>query len=274
MKQHPKVALIGGQGNFPFLVRDALRIQGYEVFVLAYHGITPQELTCNTEHAWLSLGKVQQALKFLQAHNIQSIMLTGKFYRPKLSTLYPDALGRKLLYRLAQNWFGDDALLKTLIAFLAELGLTILRAQDVLPHLLTQKGGIGVQKLSESVLLDIETGKHVLRKISSFDIGQGLAVQQQRILGIEAAEGTDQCIVRCGLLAEKVSNAEKPVYVKMAKIQQSRDLDLPVIGEDTLKALSVAGFQGLGIEAETVLIVDQHNIEELAAHYGVFIWKF
>ena len=272
--KNSNIALIAGEGHVPVILRNALNAQGKNPFVLAYRGITPQRLVEGYDHVWLNLGQLQKALDCLSSRNIQHIVLAGKFHRPKLRTLYPDGQARKMLYYLARHWFGDDALLKALMQYLTTLGFTIVRPQDIIPGILMTRGGIGVESISESVEHDIETATQVLNSLSPWDVGQGLAIQSRRILGIEGAEGTDACILRCGPLAEQRTPASRPLYVKMAKVGQSYDIDLPVIGVDTIHALYRAGFQGIAIQAESVLVMQQDLIEQAVQDYGVFVWKF
>ncbi|ETZ05442.1 MULTISPECIES: LpxI family protein [Holospora] len=268
------IAIVAGEGDLPFSIKDALNNQGWSVFILAYHGITPEHLIKDTSHAWLYLGQVQKAVEILQHHCIKHIVLVGKFYRPKLINLRLDTLGRKLLYRLGVNWFGDNALLTALLEFIQEQGLVLVKIQDIIPGLLTQKGRIGTRSPNLHALEDIEKGIKILKDLSCWDVGQGLAIQGKRVLGIEAAEGTDACITRCGLLAEQGGLTPKPVYVKMAKVGQSRAIDLPVIGFDTVDALYKAGFQGMGIEAHSVLVLDLPALERAIQEREVFLWKF
>ena len=268
------IALVGGEGNLPFFVKDALQNQGWDVFVLAYHDITPKALTDRTPHLWLPLGHLQKTVDTLYHRGIKHVALAGKFYRPKLTSLRPDALARKLLCRLGVNWFGDDALLTTILNFLQELGIILVPTQEILPGLLTQKGKIGRLAPHSKAMEDIERGAKILQHLSSWDIGQGIALQEKRVLGIEAAEGTDACIARCGLLAHRGHLTPGPVYVKMAKVGQSYALDLPVVGVDTVRALSSAGFQGMGIEAHSVLILDPSTFYTVIQECGVFLWKF
>ncbi|ETZ06703.1 hypothetical protein P618_201108 [Holospora obtusa F1] len=269
-----KIGLIGGQGNLPFLIKDALKIQGWDVFILAYYGITPENLTENTPHVWMSLGKIQRAVDSLREHHISYLTLAGKFYRPKLSSLRLDALGRKLLYQLGLGWFGDDALLTTLLRFIHEQGFNLVKTQDILPDLLEEKKFFIQNMPNAQAREDIERGAKILQNLSNWDVGQGIAIQGKRVLGIEAAEGTDACIMRCGLLAEQGALFPKPVYVKMAKIGQSYSVDLPVIGLDTMRALHKAGFQGLGVQANSVLIVDFSQLKHVSQELGVFLWQF
>ena len=268
------IALVGGEGNLPFFVKDALQTQGWNVFILAYHNITPKALTEHTPHLWLPLGHLQKTVDVLSHKGIQHVALAGKFYRPKLTSLRPDALARKLLCRLGVNWFGDDALLTTILHFLQELGITLVPTQDILPGLLTQKGQIGRVVPHSQAMEDIERGAKILQHLSCWDIGQGIAMQEKRVLGIEAAEGTDACIARCGLLAYQGHLTRGPVYVKMAKVGQSYALDLPVVGVNTVRALSAAGFQGMGIEAHSVLILDPSTVYAVIQECEVFLWKF
>ena len=69
-------------------------------------------------------------------------------------------------------------------------------------------------------------------------LGTVLVVQDQRVLAVEAAEGTDAMLARCASLIDAA--ATPAVFVKCAKHAQDRRLDIPVIGTDTLRAAKAA----------------------------------
>src|SRR5689334_5663277 len=61
-----RLAVIAGNGHFPFLVLDAARDQGFDPVVVAIKEEASQELgrAANTIH-WLSLGEVMKLLELL-----------------------------------------------------------------------------------------------------------------------------------------------------------------------------------------------------------------
>ena len=58
-------------------------------------------------------------------------------------------------------------------------------------------------------------------------MAQSIIVQNNLILGVEAAEGTDNLIMRCSKYKKK---GDKGILIKLSKYNQSSNLDVPVIG--------------------------------------------
>ena len=81
------------------------------------------------------------------------------------------------------------------------------------------------------------------------------------MLGLEAAEGTDKLIIRCNDLKK---NGDKGVLIKFSKYNQSNILDIPTIGKQTLKLLIENDYEGVFIEKNHCLIIDQDEVINLA----------
>ena len=103
------------------------------------------------------------------------------------------------------------------------------------------------------------------------DIGQSLIVQNEIVLGLEAAEGTDQLIIRCNDLKKR---GDKGVLIKASKYNQSNILDIPTIGAQTLKLLIDNDYEGVFIEKNHCLIIDQDEVTNLANSNNLFISTF
>jgi hypothetical protein len=88
------------------------------------------------------------------------------------------------------------------------------------------------------------------------------------VLGVEAIEGTDALIARCGGLRREPSGG---VLVKIAKPGQERRVDLPTIGVATVEAVARAGFAGIAIEAGRSLVVDATAVSASADRQGIFV---
>lgn len=262
------LAVIAGYGGLPITLLAAHDPR--PVFILAYHGHTDPRVVEGRDHIWLYLGQVGKALQAMQERKIKRIVMAGGIRRPSLRHLLPDREGRKLLKRLGTRWRGDNKILSVIEEYLEEKGFHLLSVQDIAPHLLPSAGPLGKHTPSSESLADIRTGASLLDHLSPFDVGQGLAIQNGLILAIEAAEGTDACILRTSPLANP--QEPPPVYVKRAKINQTEKIDLPVIGLKTMENLIKAGFQGLSFQAKKTLITDLDKVIQLADQNGLFLW--
>src|SRR5262249_1440150 len=100
------------------------------------------------------------------------------------------------------------------------------------------------------------------------DIGQSVVVQQGLVLGVEAIEGTDALIARCGPLQRAGPGG---VLIKAAKPGQGRPADLPAIGRGTVAACARAGPRRPAIAAGGSLLIDREAIAAAADATGLFV---
>ena len=119
--------------------------------------------------------------------------------------------------------------------------------------------------------LNLSKALNVFKNYGNLDIGQSLIVQNEIVLGLEAAEGTDQLITRCNDLKK---NGDKGVLIKASKYNQSNILDIPTIGLQTLKLLIQNDYEGVFIEKNHCLIIDQDEVINLANANNLFISTF
>ncbi|MCM2344749.1 MAG: LpxI family protein, partial [Alphaproteobacteria bacterium] len=88
------------------------------------------------------------------------------------------------------------------------------------------------------------------------------------VLGIEATEGTDELIRRCGMYRKKGNSG---VLVKLAKPGQDETLDLPTIGPDTVRLCAEAGMIGIVLETGRSLVVEPDEVSFLANQHKLFV---
>lgn len=259
------LAIIAGGGTLPQMLAQAW--QG-KVVILSYPGCG--SWVHQFQHISLTLAQVEQAVLYVQKCGVKDIVCAGSFVRPRLKDLWPDALGRQLLKRIGLRWSGDDAVLRIVADFVQDCGLKLWSPQDILPLLACNSGALTTRHPCEEALQDIQRGKQILHTLSPLDFGQGLAIQEGLVLGIEAAEGTDACIARCGNLQKE--GKHKAIYVKRTKVGQHQAMDWPGIGPQTITQLFLAGFQGLAFEAHRTLIMQKEEAIEKANLYNLFLW--
>ena len=85
---------------------------------------------------------------------------------------------------------------------------------------------------------------------------------------MEAAEGTDNLIIRCNNYKK---TGDKGILVKLSKYNQSNILDIPTIGEKTIYLLKENDYEGVYIEKNNCLLVDKENTIQLANKLDIFI---
>lgn len=272
-----RLGIIAGTGDIPVLLMRQLRIQKHPFFVLAYQAVTDsrilEDLTGDPESFLMldSLGQVGAAVSGLKKANVSRLVMAGKFPRPGLKNLRLDAKGAVWMAGLVKNIFGDDATLRFITKKLEKEGMTVLPLQDVMVGLQAPAGALGGKKACTGQCADIHRAFQILDALSSFDVGQCLAIENGYVLGIEAAEGTDALIARCGLLMKEKGKA---ILVKTAKIGQDKRLDWPVVGPQTLDLLTQNHFAGLAYRAGQICLIDKSSLGHLADKHGLFLQGF
>ena len=82
----------------------------------------------------------------------------------------------------------------------------------------------------------------VIEALGPYDVGQAAVVANGLVVAIEAAEGTDEMLMRCAKLPDDMKGgAPAGVLVKRPKPGQELRVDLPVIGPETIRNAKAAG---------------------------------
>src|SRR5262249_9782018 len=107
-----------------------------------------------------------------------------------------------------------------------------------------------------------------------FDVGQAVAVWNNRILAVEAADGTDAMLAH---LAEmrRIGRVRIPqgvgVLIKAPKLGQDRRVDLPSIGPPTIEGVMRAGLAGCAVAVGSVLIAEPLRVIAEADKAKIFV---
>ena len=265
----PKLGILAGSGALPQRVLEACQASGREAYVIAFKGETHSETVAKAPHAWVRIGAVGRTIALLHEARCEDVVFAGPVRRPALTSLVPDRRGAKLLAKLAAAPGGDDSLFSILVSELEGEGFHVVGADDLVADILAPPGPLGVHTPDTAAMSDIERGVAVVRALGVHDIGQAAVVQQGRVLGVEAAEGTDALIARC---ADLRLDGPGGVFVKLKKPGQQRRVDLPAIGPATVEASAAAGLRGIAVEAGGTLIFDRAAAAEAADGAGLFVF--
>lgn len=92
--------------------------------------------------------------------------------------------------------------------------------------------------------------------------------KQGIVLGVEAVEGTDALIRRCGDLRRAGPGG---VLVKIRKPGQEQRVDLPTIGPNTVKGAAAAGLRGIAVDGGGTLVVNRDAVVAAADAAGLFL---
>ena len=252
----PKLAIVAGGGSLPLALADACRTSERPYFLLGLEGFAEAGRLEGHPHRWGRIGAVGRVIETVLEEGASEVVFAGHVRRPSLAALRPDLFTVRVLARAGRKALGDDGLMRLVTEAFESKGLRVVEVSSILADALALAGPLGALEPDETALEDIRRGLEVAGALGRADAGQAVVVQQGIVLAIEAAEGTDRMVARAACLRREGPGG---VLVKMAKPQQDRRMDLPVIGPATVDAAAAAGLRGIAIEAGGVLVMDRET---------------
>lgn len=263
-----KLGIVAGGGPLPGRLVAACRADGRAVFVLALAGQADERMLPSPPDARIRIDRAGRGIALLREAGVAEVVFAGKVRRPALHELRPDGWTAKFLARIGRAYFGEDSLASALAREIEKEGFSVVGPETVIEDLIAGESLLGAVVPDPQAQSDVARGVEVARAIGGLDIGQSAIVQQGVVLGVEAAEGTDALIERCGGIR---FDGPGGVLVKVSKPGQERRIDLPVIGPATVAAAAAAGLRGIAIEAGRALVVEREATVRAADEAGIFL---
>jgi len=261
-----RIGLIAGNGNFPLLVLDAARAQGFDVIVAAIKEETSPEIEKHGAAAvhWLSLGELSRLIETFKREGVWRAIMAGQVKHKQIfSSIRPDWRLAKLLLSLGTR--NTDSLLAAVAKVLADEGITLENSTLLLEPLLVKPGVLTKRAPTLKEKKSIDYGRNVARNLAQYDIGQTVVVAESACVALEAMDGTDATIERAGqimrsLEGEASTLSRQLTVVKAGKPDQDMRFDVPVVGTKTIHTMQEAGATCLALDAGKCLLIDGEPI--------------
>ena len=194
--------------------------------------------------------------------------MAGNIKRPSISDLSFDFQTFKLAKNLLLNKTGDDDLLVSIKNFFFDHGFDYFDWKIHCPELFSNEDNLTKTKPTHKARQNLKKALSIFRSFGEIDVGQSIIIQNQIVLGLEAVEGTDNLIIRCN---DYKKSGDRGILVKLSKYRQSNIIDIPTIGENTIRLLKDCDYEGLYLEKDSCLIIDKEKTIDLANQYKIFI---
>jgi DUF1009 family protein len=269
------LAIVCGAGNMPYRVADAVIGRGRRVVLLALVGWADPLQVERYQHHWARLGQLGRMSRIARQEGCRDVVFIGALTRPAITQLRFDLATLMVLPRIIKAFAGGDNHLLTRVCRLVEdRGFRLLGAHEVAPEILVPAGQLGRHAPTERDRADIAVGQALLAATGAFDIGQAVVVAGNRVIAVEAAEGTDRMLARIAQLRREGTlklPVKSGVLVKSPKPSQDRRFDLPSVGARTIEAAEAASLAGIAVEARGAVTADLSEMVRQADAAGLFV---
>ncbi len=251
--------IIAGNGVYPRLLADSARKAGVkQIVAAAFTGETDPILGQHVDLIeWMRVGQLGRLLRFFREEKVHHAIMAGQIAPKNLFDLHPDGKALLLLGKLRQR--NAESIFAAIADELAKIDVALLPATTFLEDSIATAGLIAGPKLSRREEEDVDLGWKIAKEIARLNIGQTVIVKNGTIIAVEAFEGTNEAIRRCGALARKDA-----IMAKVAKPNQDMRFDVPVIGVETVRVAADAKLRVIATEAGKTLLLEKDAIIDLA----------
>ena len=261
------LAIIAGNGSYPFLLARGARKAGVKKIVVAgfIHETQPDLEKEVDEIAWMRVGQLGKLLSFVTKAGAHRSVMAGQIAPKNLFDLRPDFKTIFLLAKLKRR--NAETIFRAIGDELELAGCPLIPATSYMEEHVAGPGLLYGPRVKPRVEDDLRYGHEIAKEVSRLDIGQTVVVKNGTVLAVEGFEGTNECIKRGGALGRGDA-----VMVKVSKPGQDLRFDVPVVGPITIETAAASHIRIIGIEAGQTILLERERVAELAAKLKVTVW--
>ena len=256
--------MIAGAGDLPVDLAERCAEEGRRYVVLRLKGIADDRLARHPG-VEVGLGRLGTALRELRRADCDRLIFVGKVIRPRWRDLSLDWTGVGGLLRILAGWRHDDRLHRGISGLFERRGIEVVGPADVWPDLLAPAGLLTATGPGPHEIELTQRAAEAALELGRTDRGQAAVARGGEIF-LEDRGHTDGLLRRVA-----AAPGGGGVLVKLAKPQQDRRLDLPVIGPETVSAAVDARLSGIVIEAGAAILARREEMVASADRAGLFI---
>jgi UDP-2,3-diacylglucosamine hydrolase len=262
------IGIIAGGGMLPIVIGRNLIKKNFNISFFVIEEFFNIENYDGLDVTIINLQSASKIIKSLKVKNVDNVIMAGNINRPSLTDLSFDFQTFKLAKNLLLNKTGDNGLLISIKKYFFDNGFEYFDWTKHCPELFTNEDYLTQTKPTIKAKENLKKAQEIFRSFGEIDVGQSMIIQNKIVLGLEAVEGTDNLIIRC---KDYKKSGDRGILVKFSKYKQSNILDIPTIGEKTIRLLKSHDYEGLYLEKDGCLIVNKEKTVDLANQYKIFI---
>ena len=270
MKNNQSLAIIGGYDMISKAIfTECKKFNDNSIFI----NLNNNQIKNNKIYNF-KIFQLKKIFETLKINKIKTLLFLGKIKRPNLSHFKNDGEIEKYIPKLLNSYQqGDGKILSSILEIFIQNGYKIIS-----PRVVSKSFFFNTEELDKLNFnrdtIDINKSKKLLNEISKFDNAQAVVCVSGYIIAIEAAEGTDNLLNRVFDVRKNLNQLKfkAGILVKIPKKSQSKLVDLPVIGLDTLRLIKKANLNGIAIYPKHTLIHEKRKVLQYAKKYELKIY--
>ena len=271
MTDNRPIAIIGGYDSIAKSFYNKIKsINKKSIFINVQNNKSKNNRVYNFE-----IYQLKKILNILKKNKINDLLFLGKINRPDLSNFKLDGVIDKYLPNLVHSYKkGDGNILSLTLEIFKENGFKILSPRDISDSYFLKNYEL-TDKISIEDKYDINKSQKLLNDLSKYDNAQSIVIVNGYIIAIEAVEGTDSLLKRAATLRKKLNHIDNKagLLIKIPKKNQSRLVDLPVVGQNTLKLVKKANLNGIAIDPKLTIVHDKNKFLKFAKNSNLKIYN-
>lgn len=266
------LGLIAGEGRLPLMVAEGMKAAGARVCGLGLRGhfdpLLPE--LCDFFRQ-VGVFRIGGWIRTLRKHGVKEAVLAGRISKTKMhNTLrllraMPDLRTAKVWYRRLRGDRRSSAVLGAVADELLASGVTLIDVTTYIGESVAGKGVLTRVRTTPQQEAEIATGWPVLERLVELEIGQSIAVCSNRVIAVEALEGTDAMIQRAG----RLNGGGQWTLLKTPSKHHDMRCDVPTIGPKTIEQMAGAGAGCVALRRGRVIMIDKPQLIRAADRAGI-----
>ena len=260
------IGIIAGDGSLPTLIVKKLKNKKFNYVVINLSKKKQKKYN-------FAITQISSIIQILKKNQCKEVILAGRVTRPNFSDFRFDKKIIKFLPKILDALKkGDSYLLDLVIKILKKENMKVVSCTKYLPELFANNVQIK-KSISSQDFKDIKKGKNLLETLNQkFDVGQSAIINSGFVVAIEAAEGTDQMLIKSSKILKKLNkNKQSGILIKLPKKIQDLRIDLPTIGFKTIKKCIDLNLNGIVLKKNAHIFLDQEKSISLIKKNNFFI---
>ncbi len=271
MVNNSTICIIGGYDKLSKSLFKILKAKYKSTVFINVHSTTYHDKNLYN----FNIFELRKILELLKIQNVKDIIFLGKIVRPDLSRFKNDGIVENYIPNLVKAYKkGDGAVLDAVVDIFKEHNFKAVSPFKYCKDFCLSNSDV-LKKCKKEDIIDIKKSSKLLDALSEFDNAQSVVCAEGYIIAIEAVEGTDALLNRSWQLRKDLNQLETKsgFLVKKIKKSQSRIIDLPVVGPQTISLIKKANLKGLAIDIKNTLIYKKDDFLRLAKEYDLIIYN-